>query len=105
MGLGGAALELGVELAADVPGVIAELNHLDELAIRRQAAQHHARGDESLAVGVVDLEAVAVALLDLGRLVDRRGAGASTSWHGYEPSRMVAPLSTTFLCCSISVMT
>ena len=60
-----AALELGVELHADEPRVVAELDDLDEVALgvasrrsRRPAAS------SALAVVVVELVAVAVALVD-----------------------------------------
>jgi hypothetical protein len=46
VGLGGAALVLGVELAAEEPGVVGELDDLDELAVRRQAGDDQAGGGQ-----------------------------------------------------------
>ncbi len=60
-------LELGVELAADEEGELGKLDHLDELAVRRDSRDREPRVGERLAIGVVDLEAVAVPLRDLER--------------------------------------
>src|SRR5829696_7150703 len=65
-------LELGMELAGDEPRMVLELDDLDEPAIRRLARQHHAGGFEHWAIPVVDLEPVAVALVDDLTAVHRR---------------------------------
>src|SRR5204863_6496791 len=63
-------LELGVELAGDEPGMVAELDHLDQRAVGRDAGEHEPALLEPLAIGVVHLVAVAVALGDLLAIVD-----------------------------------
>src|SRR5882672_6311674 len=62
-------LELRVELAADEPRVIGQLDHLDQGAVRRQAGAAHAVFGEHVAVRVRHLVAVAVALAHLGGAV------------------------------------
>ena len=57
-------LELGMELARHEPRVVLQLDDLDEPAVRRLAGQQHAGRLERRAVAVVDLEAVAVTLVD-----------------------------------------
>src|SRR5690348_2872485 len=59
-------LELRVELRRDEPGVIGQLDDLDEPSLLERPADHEARGDELLPVGVVDLVAMAVALRNHG---------------------------------------
>src|SRR5437868_3099238 len=85
----GSRAKLRVELARDKPGVVGQLDDLDEPSIGRHAAEHHARFAHHLAVLVVELEAVAMALVhDLFpiRLV---GAGAwlELAWVQAEPHR------------------
>ena len=67
----GPALELGMELAGHEPGMVAQLDDLDEPAVGRLAGQDHPGRLEGLAVAVVDLEPVAVALVDELLAVDR----------------------------------
>src|SRR5919198_3589388 len=55
--------ELGVELARHEPGVVGQLDDLDQAAIRRQTAEDHPRLVHHLAVLVVELETVAVPLV------------------------------------------
>src|SRR5581483_4968186 len=69
-------LQLGVELAAEEPRMVRELDDLDELAVGREAAQAHAVLDEQLAILIRDLITVPVALAHLRRAVDLRGARA-----------------------------
>ena len=78
-GRSGAALELGVELAGHEPRVVLELDDLDEPAVRRLAGQEHAGRLQRLAVAVVDLEAVAVPLVDDLFAVDRGGLASPAS--------------------------
>src|SRR3954447_3243842 len=59
-----ARLELGVVLAGDEPGMVGELDHLDEAALLERARDHETCLDELWPEGVVDLVAVAMALVD-----------------------------------------
>src|SRR5690242_1143762 len=81
----GARLELGVELAADEPGVVLELNDLDELPVRREAAQPHPVLHEEVAIAIRDLVTMPVPLAHLGHAVDLGGARATS-----EPTRVGA---------------
>src|SRR2546422_5370471 len=63
-------LELGVELAGDEPGMVAELDHLDQRPVGRHAGEPEPALLEPLAIGVVHLVAVAVTLGDLLAIVD-----------------------------------
>ena len=58
------ALELGMELAGHEPRVVAQLDDLDQATVGRLAGQQHAAPLERVAVLVVDLEAVAMPLVD-----------------------------------------
>ena len=78
MRLIGAALEFGVELRADEPGVALRLDDLDERAVGGETGEAHAGVREVVAEVVVELVAVAVALPDLGRVVERAGMSAMT---------------------------
>src|SRR5437899_3748081 len=60
----GARAELGVELARDKPWRVRQLDDLDKAAVRRKAAEDHAGLAHHLAVLVVELEDVAVPLVD-----------------------------------------
>src|SRR5690606_9367750 len=64
-----AALELRVELATDHERVTFNFGDLDEATARRDAAEQQARLLKLGAEGVVDLEAMAVPLVDLAHLV------------------------------------
>src|SRR5712664_596688 len=55
--------KLGVELGRHEPGVVGQLDDLHQAPVRRHAAENHPRLTERLAVLVVELEAVAVALV------------------------------------------
>ena len=60
----GPRLELGMELAGAEPRVVRQLDDLDQPLVRRRARDDQAVRDELRAQGVVDLVAVAVALVD-----------------------------------------
>src|SRR5262245_19405027 len=77
MWLEGAALELRVELHADEPGVVRILDGLRQQAVRRQARKAQAGLLELVAIGRVDLVAVAVALGYVGRAVDTGDAAVA----------------------------
>src|SRR6266540_2294668 len=59
---GGSGLELGVELAADEPGVIGQLDHLDQRAVGREPGAAHPVFGEHVAVGVRHFVAMTVPL-------------------------------------------
>src|SRR5208283_4075626 len=61
----GAALQLGVILHADEPGMIGNLNRLGEGAVRRGSGEDHALLFQPRAIGVVDLVAMAMALRNI----------------------------------------
>src|SRR3954471_2035783 len=66
-------LELRVELARHEPRVVLQLDDLDETTVGRLPGQGHAGRLERLAVAVVDLEAVAMPLVDDLLAIHRRG--------------------------------
>src|SRR5574341_204441 len=81
--------KLGMELAAEEPGMAFELDDLDKVAIRRQAAQHHAFGAELSSIAIIEFIAMAVAFGDLLLAVELRrqrlvlqNAGISPQAHG-----------------------
>src|SRR5919201_384944 len=61
----GTRLELGVELAADEPGVIGQLDHLHQRPIGRETGAAHAVLGEHVAVGIGHFVAMAMPLADL----------------------------------------
>jgi hypothetical protein len=63
------ALELGMELDADEPGVVLPLHDLWKFAIGRHARKDQAALFQRVAVMNVDLIAVAVTLADFGRAI------------------------------------
>src|SRR2546422_9178666 len=65
-------LELGMELTADKPWVIGELDHFDERAVGRKPLAAHAVLGEHVAIRVRDLVAMAVPLAHFGRVVGLR---------------------------------
>ena len=69
----GPGQELGVELDAHHEVVAVHLHDLDEAAVGREAGGAQAGGPQVLPVGVVELEAVAVPLLDDRRVIGSRG--------------------------------
>ena len=68
-----ARLELGVVLRGHEERVVVDLDDLDQALVRRGARDHQPRGLEPAAQEVVDLVAVAVALVDHGLAVDLAG--------------------------------
>src|SRR5574341_330129 len=83
----GTRLELGVELPAYEPGVIRQLDHLDQSVIRREAGQSHSVLFQDLPILVVDLIPVSMPLADLigaVRLVSQ-GGDDDTARIGPEP--------------------
>ena len=85
----GPGLELGMVLHADHERVAADFAGLDELAVGGEAGGDEAGLLEALAVGVVQLEAVAVSLHDLafgvgllGQGARLRAAGVAAEAHG-----------------------
>src|SRR5579875_127482 len=85
MRIEGLGFELGVELDADEPGMVGELDDLGQLAVGRHAGEPHPGLLELRLVVDVDLVSVAVALADLGGAVDRGHARP-----GHEPRRIGA---------------
>src|SRR5215211_5501435 len=59
---GGPRLELGMELAGDEPGMVGQLEDLDELTLQVGAGDNEARLGHPLPVQVVDLVAVPMPL-------------------------------------------
>src|SRR6478735_12096293 len=80
----GPSLELRVELARHEPRVVLQLDDLDEPPVGRLPGQQHARRLERLAIAVVDLEAVAVPLVDDLLAVDRGGLRAGCQLGGVQ---------------------
>ena len=72
----GFAFQLGVELDADEPGVVLDLDDLGEFAVGAHAGKDQPAGLKLVAVFHVNLIAVAVAFLDHGAAVDARDRGA-----------------------------
>jgi hypothetical protein len=101
----GARLEFGVELAADEPRVVRELDHLDERPVGRQPAEAEPVTLERRAEAVGDLVPVPVALADLVGAVRLRARVPGVRRHGYAPSRIVPPMSVTCCCDSMSETT
>src|SRR3989441_2533560 len=58
-----ARAELRVELARDKPRVVGQLDDLDQASVGREPAEHHAPLAHHLTIFVVELEAMAVALV------------------------------------------
>src|SRR5213594_1927209 len=82
-------LQLGMELTADEPGMIGQLDHFDQRAIRRQPRAAHAVLGEHVAIRVRDLVAMAMPLAHFGRVVRLRHAraGAQAAGIGAQPHR------------------
>lgn len=91
----GPGLELRMRLRCEEPRMIHKLNHLDNMLIRRNAAQPHAALFQSIAVVVVYLIAMAMALKD--KLPPIGGIGLATSCNtaGILPRSIVPPKSDT----------
>ena len=69
MGVEDGAGVLGVVLRADVPAVVGQLEDLGQATLGVHAGNSHARRLELLAILVVELEAVAVTLLNVGHAI------------------------------------
>ena len=78
----GLGLELRVELAAEEPRMLVQLDNLHQVAIRRGAADRSARLFQWLTVGVVELVAMAVPLADLALTVGAQGESTFFSTQG-----------------------
>ena len=83
-----AGLELGVSLGCHEPGMILNLYHFYEAVIRQGTGNHHAALGEFLTVLVVELIAMAMTFLNIGRTVCcegmrtfAQGAGVGTKAH------------------------
>src|ERR1700752_4906929 len=78
-----------MELAADEPGMVGYLDHLDERGVRLESGEPHATRLDRLAVRVVELVAMAVAFGDLLLAVDLCGdrAVGELARVGSEPHR------------------
>src|SRR4051812_10242616 len=85
MGAHRPGLQFGMELTADIPGMLRQLDHLDERAVRRESRAAHAELRQYVAIGVGHLVAVAMTLADLGRIVRLRDPRARP-----EPARISA---------------
>src|SRR5690606_3057880 len=65
------ALELRMELTPHEVGMIRQLDDLDQAVVGARSTQAQARGAQTFAVVVVELEAMPIPLADLGSTVDR----------------------------------
>ena len=74
-----------MELRSDHEWMVLEFADLDELSIRREAAGNDAHALQELPIGVVELVAMAVALLDLVYSVRLAGARAGYQAAGIAP--------------------
>src|SRR4051794_2386246 len=89
VGLGRLRLELGVELDGEEPGVVGQLDDLDQVAVGAGAGGAQAGLVERPAIGVVDLVAGAVPLVDPVAPVGGEGAavGGQHAGPGPQPHR------------------
>lgn len=80
-------LQLGMELHRDEPGVVGNLEHLDQTVLGADPGEDHPPLLQRGAVGVVELIAVPVALLDQLLPVGSEGAacGGDAALVGAEP--------------------
>src|SRR5438128_11683168 len=81
--------EFRVELRGDEPGVVAQLDDLDQPVVGRGPAKDHARFPHRLSVGVVELETMPVALIDdwFGVRLGRQRAGLELARIETKPQR------------------
>ena len=84
-----ASFEFRVELGAHHPWMVGEFGNLHEPAVGGEAAVDHAGLAKDVAVGVVELEAMAVAFLDFRHAVGRLclGAGLELARPASQPHR------------------
>src|SRR5258708_37256288 len=73
----GAALEFGMELRGNKPGVVRQLNNLDQAIISRATADYNTIGFHAFAEFIIKFITVAVALKDDRLTVGLIGPGAS----------------------------
>ena len=66
------ALKFGVELAGDEKRVVLQLDHFDQLAVRRQSAENETGTLELLAISIIELVAVAMPLVHDKRTIKMR---------------------------------
>ena len=71
-----------VELSADKPRMARDLDDFDQVGFRMGAGRHHALLDEAVTVGIVELVAVPVALLDVQLSVAAAASEPSDRRHG-----------------------
>ena len=81
--------EFGMKLAAQIPGMVANLADLDVSAIRSLARDPQARRRQDLFILAIELVAMPVPLADLDRPVRLVGEAAflQDAWPGAEPHR------------------
>src|ERR1035441_8289784 len=95
--LHGLALELGMELAAQIPRMVGELADFDVRIVRRLARDLQARRLQALFVFAIELVAVAMALVDFARAVGvvsdaALGQAASPASQPHGAAQLVDPL-------------
>eukprot|EP00831_Metopus_contortus_P046838 TRINITY_DN37672_c0_g1_i2.p3 TRINITY_DN37672_c0_g1~~TRINITY_DN37672_c0_g1_i2.p3 ORF type:complete len:111 (+),score=26.41 TRINITY_DN37672_c0_g1_i2:62-394(+) len=81
----GVGLEFRMELATQEPGMARQLDDLHQGLVRRGARKDHAVAFERLDILVVELETVAMALVDVDGLVGRVGCGFLLQLAGIGP--------------------
>lgn len=81
------------------------LGNFHQAPIRAEAAEAHPGFLEALAIRIVELEAVAMTLLDALVSVDVLGFAVIFQFTGLRPSRMVPPISRRLCWSGISAMT
>src|SRR5262245_60610304 len=89
MGLEGLRLELGMELAAQIPGVICNLAYFDVGAIWSLARNAQPARHQEFLVLAIELVAMPMPLADLGCSIGPAGEAAllQQTWPGAEPHR------------------
>src|ERR1700730_15407598 len=81
--------KLRVELRGDEPGMVTQLDYLDQAVIRRGSAEDHARFPHRLAIRIVELETMPVPLVDdrLPVRLGRQRSGLQLAGIETEPHR------------------
>ena len=100
-----ARLELRVVLAGDEPGMVGELDHLDQAPLLESAGDDEARLDELRPEGVVHLVAVAMALVDDCLSIGRMGARSLLHLDAVGAEAHVPPRSSISFCSGRRSMT
>ena len=75
MRIQGAGLELGVELAAEKPGVVSDLHHFDQITFLVDAGENQSVGGQHFTIVVVELEPVPVTFGNLHAAICLLGKG------------------------------